>query len=141
MRLKTNMVSLYQDIMFSSDGFEYSRGDLATVFGRPNLGQAILHRFNTRQGELAQLGHPDYGSRLHLLIGELNNNRTRKLAEIYIRECLNQESRIAEILEVRFDPPSYEFDKRDLLRATIILKAVAESEPMTIQVAVNLQGS
>ncbi|MDZ8263314.1 DUF2634 domain-containing protein [Nostoc sp. ChiQUE01b] len=132
------MVNSSQDIMFSPGEFGRNGGDLATVSGRTNLGQAILNRFNTRQGELSQIGHPDYGSRLHLLMGEMNNSRTRNLAEIYIRECLNQESRIAEIIEVRFEPPSHDLDKRNLLIATIILKAVADPELMTIQVAVNL---
>lgn len=135
------MVNSSQDIMFSPGEFGRSGGDLATVSGRANLGQAILHRFNTRQGELSQIGHPEYGSRLHLLMGEMNNSRTRNLAEIYIRECLNQESRIAEIVDVRFEPPSREVDKRNLLMATIILKAVADPDPMTIQVAVDLQGA
>lgn len=135
------MADLNQDIIFSPGEFGLNGGDLATVSDRANLGQAILHRFNTRQGELSQLGHPEYGSRLHLLMGEMNNNRTRNLAEIYIRECLDQESRIAEIVEVRFEPPSCELEKRNLLMATIILKAVADPTPMTIQVAVDLQGA
>lgn len=135
------MVDPSQDIMFSPGEFGQSGGDLATVSGRTNLGQAILNRFNTRQGEMSQLGHPEYGSRLHLLMGEMNNDRTCNLAEIYIRECLNQESRIAEIVEIRFEPPSRELDKRNLLMATIILKAVADPVPMTIQVTVDLQGA
>ena len=53
------------------------RGDLKLVRGRANLAQAVLNRLFTRQGALARLGHPDYGSRLYLLPGEPNNRRTR----------------------------------------------------------------
>lgn len=80
------------------------RQDLAIVEGRANLTQALLNRLHTRRGELAQLGHPEYGSRLYQLIGELNNTRTRLLAELYIRECLAQESRISDMIEIAFAP-------------------------------------
>ncbi|MGV2388060.1 MAG UNVERIFIED_CONTAM: hypothetical protein LVR29_06225 [Microcystis novacekii LVE1205-3] len=38
-------------------------GDLGAIEGQTNLRQAILNRLLTRKGELAKLGHPDYGSR------------------------------------------------------------------------------
>lgn len=112
--------------------------DLNRVDGRKNLAQAIVNRFSTRRGELTKLGHPSYGSRLYLLMGEPNNIRTRKLAELYIRECLEQESRIAEIKEIRFEPPSRDLDKRNVLLTTIILQPVGESTDLNIQLAINL---
>jgi hypothetical protein len=112
--------------------------DLNRVDGRKNLAQAIVNRFYTRRGELTKLGHPSYGSRLYLLMGEPNNIRTRKLAELYIRECLEQESRIAEIKEIRFEPPSRDLDKRNVLLTTIILQPVGESTDLNIQLAINL---
>lgn len=126
------------DIQLSSSKLGQDGGDLGTIDGRSNLAQAILNRFYTRQGELTALGHPDYGSRLHLLIGEINNVRTRQLAELYIRECLSQESRIAEILQITFEPPSRDLGKRNVLTATISLRPVGESLPLTVQIAVNL---
>jgi phage gp46-like protein len=113
-------------------------GDLGTVDGRKNLSQAIVNRFYTRRGELTKLGHPEYGSRLYLLMGEPNNIRTRQLAELYIRECLAQESRIAEIKEISFEPPSRNLEKINVLLATIILKPVGESSDFNIQLAINL---
>ena len=77
-------------------------GDVDITIGRDNLVQAIINRLLTRRGELATLGHPDYGSRLHELIGELNNLRLRVLAELYIRDCLAQEIRIEKIRYVYF---------------------------------------
>jgi phage baseplate assembly protein W len=81
------------------------RGDLETIIGRENLGQAILHRLITRVGELGDLGHPHYGSRLHELIGEPNNERTHDLLRLYIKECLSQEPRVKEILSLKIDVP------------------------------------
>src|SRR5690606_10108778 len=37
--------------------------DLARASGLDNLTQAIANRLKTRRGELAELGHPSYGSR------------------------------------------------------------------------------
>lgn len=76
------------------------KGDLQTVSGRENLGQAILHRMMTRQGELVDIGHPDYGSRLHELIGEPNNESTRDLVRLYIKECISQEPRVQDIVSL-----------------------------------------
>ena len=76
------------------------KGDLQTVSGRENLGQAILHRMMTRQGELTDIGHPDYGSRLHELIGEPNNEGTRDLVRLYIKECISQEPRVQDIVSL-----------------------------------------
>jgi hypothetical protein len=126
------------DIQLSPGELGQAGGDLGTVDGRSNLTQAILNRFYTRQGELAALGHPDYGSRLHLLLGEMNNARTRKLAELYIRECLAQESRIAAILHLAFEPPSRDPEKRNTLIATLALQPIDQSPPLTLQIAVNL---
>lgn len=109
-----------------------------TVADRDNLIQAILNRLHTRRGELTSLGHPDYGSRMHELIGNLNNDRIRRLAELYIRECLAQESRIAEIVDIRFAPPSRLLSHRNTLKALIVLRLIAEPEPITLELAVSL---
>ena len=113
--------------------------DVATTTGPANLTQAILNRLLTRQGELAKLGHPDYGSRLHQLIGELNNSRTRILAEVYIREALAQESRIEEVTSVTAAAPSRGLN-RDLLEMTIGVKPVGLDEILTIGLSLNLAG-
>jgi phage gp46-like protein len=114
-------------------------GDLTTVTGPANLIQAIVNRLFTRKGELAKLGHPSYGSRLHQLIGELNNTRVRGLAEIYIRESLAQESRIREITQITFAPPSRGID-RSVLQATIAIKPVGQEGELTFIVPIRLEG-
>lgn len=116
-----------------------ARGDLGTVSGRQNLAQAIINRLLTRRGELAHLGHPNYGSRLYQLIGEPNNTRIRGLAEIYIRECLAQEQRVAEITYITFKPPSRGIE-RSVLEITIGVKPAGEAEEFTITIPINLEG-
>jgi phage baseplate assembly protein W len=75
-------------------------GDLEIVSGAYNLGQAIVNRLRTRVGELADLGHSRYGSRLYQLVGEPNNERTRELARLYAMESIAQDPRVKEILSV-----------------------------------------
>lgn len=112
-------------------------GDLQTVSGRANLAQAIINRLLTRKGELSRLGHPNYGSRLYQLTGELNNNRIRGLAEIYIRESLAQERRIEEVSWIEFQPPSRGID-RNLLLIRIGVKPVGNTEAFAIELPLNL---
>lgn len=108
-----------------------SGGGIDTTTGKPNLAQAIINRLLTRRGELTQLGHPEYGSRLYELVGELNNLRLRALAELYIRDCLAQESRIEKVRYVTFEPPARGID-RNVLKVTIGVKAVGEEQDLSI---------
>lgn len=108
------------------------RGDIKLVNGRANLAQAVLNRLFTRRGELAGLGHPDYGSRLYQLIGEPNTRRSQAVAELYIREALADEPRIREIVVIIFEPPSLRADKRNVMELTIAILPVDEDEPLTI---------
>ena len=108
-------------------------GDVRTVSGRENLAQAVVNRLLTRRGELARLGHPQYGSRLHLLVGEPQNARTRGLAEIYIRESLAQEPRIQAVTRVAFAPPSRGLD-RDTLYVSITVRPAGGGGDLTLTV-------
>src|SRR4051794_29300303 len=62
---------------------ETGEQDLESVAALDNLRQALLLRFLTQQGELAVLGHPDYGSRLHELVGLPNTESTRNRAKMF----------------------------------------------------------
>ena len=75
--------------------------DLATHEGVNNLKQALLLRFLTQAGELSQLGHPNYGSKLHELIGELNNETNRNRAKLFVLQALAAEPRVQEVRDVR----------------------------------------
>lgn len=74
--------------------------DFGTIEGDNAIGQAIIIRLLTPKGELASLGHPDYGSRLHELVGRENTATTRKQAKMYILESLQQEKRIEKISDI-----------------------------------------
>ena len=75
--------------------------DLVTVGGHDNLAQALLLRFLTPLGELTLLGHPDYGSRLYDLIGELNNDANRNRARMYVLQALAAEPRVAAVRDLQ----------------------------------------
>ena len=63
--------------------------DLETLTGTDNLKQALLLRFLTPMGEMAVLGHPNYGSRLSELIGELNSQTNRNRAKMFVMQALS----------------------------------------------------
>lgn len=79
---------------------ETGQTDLATLEQVENLQQALLLRFLTQPGELAQLGHPDYGCRLYELIGEPNTETNRNRAKLYTLLALQAEPRVKEVLSV-----------------------------------------
>jgi phage baseplate assembly protein W len=80
------------------------RKDLETLAGVDNLKQALLLRFLTPAGDLAPLGHPTYGCRLHELIGELNTQTTRNRAKLYVLQALGEEPRVKQVLGVQVTP-------------------------------------
>lgn len=81
-------------------GSDELRHDLVRVEGFENLQQALLLRFLTEVGELAHLGHPDYGSRLHELVGEPNTEGTRHRAKLFTLQALAQEPRVVAVRSV-----------------------------------------
>jgi phage baseplate assembly protein W len=106
-------LKLVEEDLGSELGISLS-GDLETVSGELNLGQAIAHRLRVRQGELSDLGHPHYGSRLFELVGEPNNERTRELARVYTRECVLQDPRVNEVVDIRVTVPKNQSDRIDI---------------------------
>lgn len=79
--------------------------DLLTVEGVDNAVQAVVHRIKTVKGELAELGHAEYGSRHHELVGQPNSENNRNLVKLYILQALADEPRVEKILkaEIVFD--------------------------------------
>ena len=103
--------------------------DLESVDGVENLQQALLLRFLTYIGELAQLGHPDYGSRLRELIGQLNIERNRDLAKLYTLQALSEEPRVREVLSVS---ATQNPDIRELVDINVSLKVVNSDTPLNL---------
>ena len=83
-------------------------GDLALAEGNDNIVQALTLRLRIRRGELAPLGWPDYGSRLHELIGELNVARTRLKLEVFARQAIEADPRVAKVESVVSVPEEHE---------------------------------
>lgn len=88
--------------------------DLETVADRDNLRQALLLRFLTQRGELAILGHPTYGSRLYELLGELNIERNRNRAKLYVLEALAMEPRVGQVLSVKVTQNPAQRERMDI---------------------------
>ncbi len=84
----------------TTDAVIDGKGDLDTVEDRDLMVQAIRHRLITRQGELAPLGHPNYGSLLEEIIGEPNIPDTHRIIETLVRDCLEKEPRIRNIEKI-----------------------------------------
>lgn len=116
--------------------------DFAITTGRRNLVQAVIMRVLTPRGELAALGHPEYGSRLHELIGRVNTETTRNLMKLFILEALALEPRIQPKIDVTVtpadsDPPAVGKGARNVtLGFTVIVeinvRPVGETETVTI---------
>jgi phage baseplate assembly protein W len=100
--------------------------DLQTVQDAQNLQQALLLRFLTRQGDLAQLGHPDYGSRLYTLIGELNNTTNRNRAKLFALEALAAEPRVQTVLSVNVT------GVRDRIDIGVSVKTLTSDTPLNL---------
>lgn len=105
------------------------RVDMPLTSGRDNLAQAIIIRLLTPRGELADLGHPAYGSRLHELVGRVNTETSRNLARLYILESLQQEPRIEEVAALAVSPTP---DRRASITVDLQVKPVGRSTPITV---------
>ena len=101
--------------------------DLRTVTDVDNLSQALLLRFLTRRGDLGRLGHPDYGSRLYTLIGELNTPTNRNRAKLFVLEALATEPRVAQVLSVDVTAGA-----RDRIDVRLTLLAIAGGTPLDL---------
>ena len=110
--------------------------DLAVASGLDNFTQAIANRLKTRQGELASLGHPDYGSRHHELIGEPNVPRVRNLIKLYVLQALRDEPRVERVLRAdvlpEHDPP------RDSVRIELQVQVLGAPTPLNLVVPFSL---
>ena len=93
---------------------ETGQKDLGTLTGNDNLIQALLLRFLTPVGELAALGHANYGSRLFELIGELNSETNRNRAKLFVLEALAAEPRVKEVRAVRVTQNHSERSRMDI---------------------------
>jgi phage baseplate assembly protein W len=111
--------------------------DLECVEGVDNLQQALLLRFLTQRGELAILGHPEYGSRLHELIGELNDETRRIKAKLFTLEALADEPRVQNVLAVT---ATQNRSDRTQVDVAVQLQVIGSATPLNLVFAVNAAG-
>jgi phage baseplate assembly protein W len=111
-------------------------GDLKIADGIENLTQAIISRLSTSKGELYDIGHPNYGSRLYELFGQPNSETTRKEISKAVFECLAEETRIKEVIEV-----SVKTDLKDpnCLNVGIIVIPIERNIPLSLVYPFNLE--
>lgn len=110
--------------------------DLGVVAGVAAADQLFVNRLKTRKGELAALGHPEYGSRHHELIGQPNVDRTRALIKLHVLEALSHEPRIAKIR--RCDVTAAHEPPRNVVRIVIEIDVIAEPVPRLLVVPFDL---
>ncbi len=113
--------------------------DLACLEEVDNLQQALLLRFLTERGELAPLGHRDYGSRLGELIGEPNTETQRNRAKLYALEALAAEPRVAKVLSVEVRPRSRS-SRHDSIDIDIKLRAEGSDTVLNLVFPFFLEG-
>lgn len=110
-------------------------GDLAVAQGADNIAQALALRLRVRKGELAPLGWPDYGSRLHELIGEPNNTRTHVKLMAFARAAVEQDARVQEVsaVEAQVIP-----GERDTVRLLLEVRLIDAANPLNLVFEVKL---
>jgi phage baseplate assembly protein W len=116
---------------------ERGKRDLEVATGLDNFTQAVANRLKTRKGELASLGHPEYGSRHHELMGEPNVIRTRNLIKLYILQALRHEHRIEKVLRAEVmaehNPP------RETVRIELTVRVIGVPEPLNLIIPFSLE--
>jgi phage baseplate assembly protein W len=110
-------------------------GDLQLAQGNDNIVQALTLRLMVRKGELGRLGFPDYGSRLHELIGEPNNQRTQVIAMGLARTAIEQDPRVLQVESVIATVPPGE---RDTIRIEMEVELIRENTPVNLVFDVRL---
>lgn len=104
--------------------------DLQTVAGVDALRQALLLRLLTPLGSLAALGHPDYGSRLHDLVGTEFTDAARLLARAYVLQAVAQERRVERVLALTVE--RQEPSRPDSLRLSLVVQATGIADPVAL---------
>jgi phage baseplate assembly protein W len=115
-----------------------SGGDIALASGNDNIVQALTLRLRVRQGELAPLGWPDFGSRLHELIGEPDLARTRLKAQVFARDAVEADPRVQKVQAVDIVRIPGE---RQVLRLAMDIRVIDQPQPLNLVFELALDGS
>ena len=112
-------------------------GDIARASGNDNIIQALTMRLRVRNGELTLLGWPDFGSRLHELIGEPDLPRTRLKAQVFARDAVEADPRVLKVEAVDVLRLAGE---RQVLRLMLTVRVVGLPQPLNLVYALALDG-
>ena len=104
-------------------------GDLALAAGNANIVQALTLRLMVRKGELAALGWPDFGSRLHELIGEPSAARTHARVMALAREAVEADPRVEAVTQIAAAVPPGD---RDVVRVELEVQLITEQNPLNL---------
>jgi phage baseplate assembly protein W len=110
--------------------------DFALARGVEALQQALILRLLTPLGSLRDLGHENYGSRLHELIGQENVEASRLRARSYVLQAIAQERRVEKVLSLEIAPVTP--DSPDRLRIFARVQPVGAREPVSLGLEVGL---
>ena len=99
----------------------HESGGLQTISGLDNLVQALSLRLLIDRGDLGQLGHPRYGSKIRDLIGEPMDRANRELIRRYVRRALAEDARVQDVVEVLV---SLRADARDSVDVRAVVTAI-----------------
>jgi phage baseplate assembly protein W len=113
-------------------------GDLALAEGNDNIVQALSLRLRVRKGELTAIGWPDYGSRLHELIGGPNNARTHVILMTHARQAIEKDPRVEEVKDIYTRVLPGEFN---VIRLVMEIQLITASNPLNFVFDMNLEQS
>ncbi len=109
-------------------------GDLTLAQGNDNIVQALSLCLRVRQGELAPLGWPAYGSRLYELIGEPNNTRTHIKLMAFARDAIERDPRVIEVTDI-----TARAGERSVARVSMQVLLIDEPTPLNLIFDMNLE--
>lgn len=106
--------------------------DLALVDDHDLLVQALTLRLVCVRGELARLGHPRYGSKLHAFIGQPRDRENLGLIRRYVRKTLLSDPRVREVVHLELALPAPSTVE---IVATVLSRA---GDPVSLEVHVDV---
>ncbi|NET39424.1 MAG: GPW/gp25 family protein [Cyanothece sp. SIO1E1] len=112
--------------------------DIDVAAGYDNMIQALTLRLRIRKGELAALGWPNYGSRLHELIGAPNQTSTHIKLMAYARTALEQDPRVAAVSDIQTQVLPGE---RDTVRLYLEIELIDQPNPFNLVFDFNLEAA
>jgi len=105
-------------------------GDTETISGTDNIVMQLRHRLMTTRGELAAVGHPDYGSYLPMIIGKVGTPLWHERAKLEAEITILQDPRVDRVENLRLVAQ----DTAMFIDADVYLIGQANAETINIPV-------